>query len=300
MSTFANIRKATIPKARTGRPSANICLLVWTVFGINSAPLHAASKGAAIDYVEPRLLIGSIYGIGAEPKALLFRSERRAAETNSQVLVTCDYTYPNGSLAAHDRIIYEAGQLASFEETELQTNEKGSAIIRADPKNPGKRRIYFEYTTGQGSEAKKCTDSELLEKDTLVDDMISGFIESNWASLEKGESCKFRYIVLSRKETVGFKFVKDSETVWHGKRAVRIKMEPTSIIIAQLVDPLFFVVERDAPHRILEYTGRTTPLIKSGNKWKDLDAVCVFDWNLQEAAKAPMVSGAPGAAGAPR
>ena len=71
---------------------------------------------------------------------------------------------------------------------------------------------------------------------------------------------------------------KDSEATRDGKPVVRFKMEPTSVIIAQLVDPIFFVVEKQGAHRVLEYDGRTTPLIKSGNKWKDLDAVTVYEW----------------------
>ena len=108
--------------------------------------------------------------------------------------------------------------------------------------------------------------------------MIPAFIASHWDALMRGSAAKFRYIVPSRKETVGFKLIKESELTWEGKPAVRIKMEPTSIIIAQLVDPLFFVVEQKGMHRIFEYIGRTTPVIKSGNKWKDLDAVTVFEW----------------------
>jgi hypothetical protein len=247
------------------------------------------SQTPAVDYAEPRLLVGNIFPIDSEPKKLLFKSERRGMNSGNRVYATCDYTYPDGSLAARDRVAYQGGQLLSFEEELLQTGEKGSAVLRADLKEPRRRRIYFEYTVGQGAQARKSFGSELLEEDTLVDDMIQGFIQSHWNSLASGMPARFRYIVLSRKETVGFKLVKENETTFRGKAALRIRMEPTSIIIARLVDPLFFTVETDVPHRILEYTGRTTPLIKNGNKWKELDAVCVFDWSkgMAETAAIP-------------
>jgi hypothetical protein len=73
--------------------------------------------------------------------------------------------------------------------------------------------------------------------------------------------------------------VKESETTRNGKPVLRIKMEPTSFIIAQLVDPLYFVVEKHGAHRILQYLGRTTPVVKNGSKWKALDADTVFEWN---------------------
>ena len=54
-------------------------------------------------------------------------------------------------------------------------------------------------------------------------------------------------------------------------------MEPTSLVIAALVDPLYFTVEKNGPHRVLEYVGRTTPKIERNGKWKDLDAVTVYN-----------------------
>lgn len=271
-----------------------LSVLLWTaVVAFCVAPGHSYAQPPSIDYAEPGLLVGNIFALGPGPAKCLFKSERRGARTGDTVRVTCDYTYPNGALAARDRIVYEAGRLASFEEEELQTAEKGTAIIRPDPKNPGQSKIFFEYVTGQGSAAKTSGASETLANDTLVDDMIPAFIASHWADLDKGLPAKFRYIVLSRKETIGFKLLKESESVLQGQQVVRIKMEPTSFIIAQLVDPLVFVVEKAGKHHILQYIGRTTPLVKDGNKWKDLDATSTFDWTQEVAATgklAPAIS----------
>jgi hypothetical protein len=57
-----------------------------------------------------------------------------------------------------------------------------------------------------------------------------------------------------------------------------IKMEPVSRLVAHLVNPLVFTVEKDSPHRVLSYIGRTTPRMKKGKSWKYLDAETVFDW----------------------
>src|SRR5438105_2658313 len=208
-----------------------------------------SQPSTVVDYEQPNPLIGNIVPLGHEQQKCLFRSERKATRTDATVQVTCDYTYPDGSLAAHDHIVYRAGHLVSFAEDELQIGEKGSATIRQDPKNAGKQRIYFEYTTGRGAEARTTTASESLENAKLVDEMIHAFIVSHWNELQKGAPEKFRYIVLSRKETVGFKLVKETESTWHGKPVVRIKMLPTSLIIARLVDPVVFVVEKAGQHR---------------------------------------------------
>lgn len=268
-----------ITVAHACKPILNALVAIILGTAICACPFLARSQSAPVHYEEPAHLIGNIYAKGAESGKVLFKSERRATRTGDKVRVTCDYSYPDGAPAAHHQIIYESGRLSSFEEQLLQTGEKGSAVIRSDPRDPARERIFFEYSAGLGSEAKKSSASEVLEKDTLVDDMIPAFITAHWEALQKGEFAKFRYIVLSRKETVGFKLVKESETTWKGTPVVRIKMEPASFVIAQLVEPLYFIVEKQGQHRILEYVGRTTPLVKSGNKWKELDAVSIFEWN---------------------
>jgi hypothetical protein len=244
-----------------------------------AAPGASGSSSAAIDYEEPKLLVGNIFPLGPDPKKVLFKSERTAAREGATVKVVCKYTATDGSVAARDQISYGSGKLLSFSTDEYQTGEKGSAVIRPDPGHPGQRTIFFEYTASPGAAPKKSTETERTDMETLVDDMIPGFITTHWKELASGSPAKFRYIVPSRCETVGFRLVKESETTKNGKPVVRIKMEPTSFIIAQLVDPLYFVVEKDGAHRILQYLGRTTPVLKNGNKWKELDADTVFEWN---------------------
>ncbi len=85
--------------------------------------------------------------------------------------------------------------------------------------------------------------------------------------------------VLPRRETVGFIFVKSSESAWEGQPVLILKMEPSSRVIAALVEPLYFSLQKAPPHHVLEYIGRTTPKIETGGQWRDLDAVTVFDWN---------------------
>jgi len=246
----------------------------WLAAGSSTGP----STAAFADYEEPTPLVGQIYALGPGPQKLLFTSQRTATRTGSTVKVTCEYTGPDGSVAGRDSILYEAGRLRSFATDLFQTGERGSVVVRADPRNPGNQHLLFDYTTGQGGAVKSSHASESLEPETLVDDMIPVFVGHHWDELMRGAPARFRFVVLSRNETVGFKLVKDSETVWHGLAAVRLRMEPTSFIIARLVDPIFFLFEKGRRHRLLEYRGRTTPLIRAGNKWKELDATTVFDW----------------------
>lgn len=235
---------------------------------------RAASESA--DYLQPPQLLGSVFPIGGGQ--LLFRSERRSFETNDAVYVISDFTYTNGELAVRSCTVYRAGQLVSLEEEQLQLGEKGSVVIAPDSKHPNVRKLFFSYTTGHGWAAHTTTANEALQDDTLSNGMIGPFIASHWELLQQGKPVKFRLLVLSRKETVGFKFIKEIESSHNGVPVVRLRMEPTSIIIARLVDPLLFEVEKAPPHHVLQYKGRTSLFLRSGNKWRELDGICVYDW----------------------
>jgi hypothetical protein len=189
-----------------------------------------------------------------------------------------EYSYPDGKLAARERLTYDGDQLVSYELEQLQIGAAGRAELRRDPQHPEKNQILFEYATNTSSKSKPKVDSESLLKDTLVNDMVAPFLAQHWDDLSNGKEVKCRYIVVPRRETVGFTFKKHSESRLDTRPVLTIKMEATSPIIAALIEPLFFTVEKDAPHRVLEYRGRTTPKVLSGSQWKDLDAITVFDW----------------------
>jgi hypothetical protein len=234
------------------------------------------SGGEALEYEEPRFITGAIYGRGADAKKLLFRLEREARRSGETLNVRRDYTYPDGRLAAQEQVVYEGNDLVLYELKELQTDGEGSARIRRVPGNPAKGRIEFEYTSEAGSRTKRRTEG--LAENTLINDMVGPFLISHWAALVRGQKVQCRYLVVPRRESVGFTFVKDSEAVWEGRKVIIVKMEASSIFVSALIAPLFFTIEMAPPHRVLQYEGRTTPMIEESGRWKDLDAVTVFDW----------------------
>ena len=236
------------------------------------------TNGNLLKYEKPRFLTARIYAKGSDRKNLLFNFTRQSTRSGETLQVLREYTYPDGKPAARERLVYAGDNLVSYELEELQTGGRGRADIRCEPGHGGKGRICFEYSSDAASGAKPKTDSESLQKETLINDMVGPFLLSHWEALVNGREVKCRYIVVPRRETVGFCFRKESETTCEGRSVVIIKMQATSPVIAALIDPLFFTIEKNEPNRVLEYVGGTTPKIKSGGKWKDVDVVTVFDW----------------------
>jgi hypothetical protein len=233
------------------------------------------SQVSAPDYFEPKVLSGNIYDEAPNLNKLLFTFRRTATRSNATVRVLREYRTKDGALAAREQVVYEAGRLVSCELDELQTGTRATVAVRPVPNRNKEPRLFFEYARTKGDKPK--TASEDLPPNLLVTDMLACFITANWEKLMAGTSVPFRLVALERAETVGFKLVKTAESTRSGQPIVRIKMEPTSLIIAALVKPIYFTFEKNGEHRILDYSGRTTPKLARDGKWKDLDALTVYD-----------------------
>jgi hypothetical protein len=253
---------------------------------VNRAPLSAlivvvlfrsliSSSFAGDEHLQ--FLTGRILDKASDTDKLLFIFKRSAQVTNEITRVACDYFTPDGSIAVAEKFVYDQDALSSFEIDQFQTGAKGSGAVVADENNPSKKRLVLKWTTTHDGKAETKTSSEYLRKDTLVSDMIPGFIVKHWDELAGGKEVAFRCVIPSRLETVGFELVKESETDWDGKKVLRLRMKTSNFFAARLVAPIFFIVENEPGHRVLEYTGRTAPKLRKGQKWRDLDARVIFD-----------------------
>lgn len=258
--------------ARTGLAASIIAL----AGGYFSATLSivAAPESPSFRYEAPALLTATIRDLTSTN--VLFNFKRTATRSGTNLSVLCEYTYPDGTLAAREKLIYAGNRLISFSLDDKQSGANGGAKIRYDSTNNRSGEIEFTYQVKGGKPDKSV---EVLTSDTLTSDMVGPFIRDHWEDLMKGLEIKCRYLVVPRRQTVGFTLSKQSETTWQGKQVVTIRMKASSWVVGLMIEPLAFVAERNPPHRVLQYTGRTTPRIKSDNAWKDLDAVTVFDWN---------------------
>jgi hypothetical protein len=242
----------------------------FLIFFISLLFTHAVLADSEPSYLEPKNLTGTIYA-DASLKQVYFTIRRVATNDGSTIHVLREFSLPNGTLAARERVVYEGNHLKSFAYEDLQRGSAGDLTVKSAG---GDSKMNFTYTEGK----TKKTGSEKFLDEMLVSDMVGPYIVAHWDSLTKGATVKCRLIAMSRAETVGFKFFKEADTTWHGKPVMMVTLEPTSIIIAQMVEPMHFVIEKESPHLIIQYTGRTTPSVLKNGKWEDLDPVTVFDW----------------------
>jgi len=235
-----------------------------------------APAAEPFDYAQPARVTGTVFESGSKPRRVLFHFERVATRNGATVHVERKFILPDGTVAATEDIVYESGRLVSLEMKEFQAGLWGTMQIKADAKHPARHKIVI--THGKDGETKKAGTTDDLEPDTLVDDTIYPFILAHWDQLMQGGTVKFRLVSLEWEKTFGFKLVRAGESVVDGKTVVLVRMELTNALLAEFMNPVFFRLEKDGAHRLVEYLGRTTPRIRSGKSWKYLDADTVFDW----------------------
>jgi hypothetical protein len=227
------------------------------------------------DFASPKLLTGTLYEIGSMRTNILYTFRRTATRSGTTVNVERQFIGTNGSIAAVENIVYESGRLVSVQMQEFQAQVSGSVHIEPNPKDPLRQKLFIGYAHGLNPPDGE---AQNLQPDTLFDDTIYPFMMAHWDDLMQGHAVKFRFISLEHERTFEFRLVKIEESIQNGWTVEKIKMEPVSIFVSELLKPLIFTVEKDSPHHILSYTGRTTPRIKKGNSWKYLDAETVFNW----------------------
>ena len=225
---------------------------------------------------EPQRVTGTIYECNSDRKKVLFTFERTAARDGDTVRVERKFLQTDGTPAAVENIVYQAGQLMDYNMSEPRADIFGDIQTVADPKKPGAKRILIDYCHAPA--ARKKNDGEPLQPDTLIADNLYPFIIAHWEQLLGGTNVKFHFVSLEQERAYVFQLAKESEVSLDGHPVVRLKMTPTNPLVSMMVAPLYFTLEKDGGRRLLSYIGRTTPRVKKGKVWKYLDAETVFDW----------------------
>ena len=274
---FLSWRNIVVPRVRVGGAAWGVCLgllllgrLVCFADGTNLLP------AVTIDLAKPSVMTGTFYEIGSDRKKILFKYRRSAKRDGDNVQVEQLFTLPDGSVACRERIHYRNDMMVSYEMEDPRADTQGSILIERDPKKPKRERILLRHVEQQGAKITKST--EILQPNTLISDTIYPFILTRWDELMLGGVVKFHLISLDPPDVFNFRLQKEGETTWEGKPVVRIRMEPTNLIVAHFIKPIYFLIETAAPHRVFSYTGRTTPQAKVDGAWKFVEAEAVFDW----------------------
>lgn len=204
-----------------------------------------------------------IYDRSSNYQKILYQLERKEVEKQGEKIVEDIFKDPHGNIVARESFVYKGEGLLSYQLKHFQLGVNGKVSLNTQT---------VTFTLGDK------TSEEDFQSNVLSKNQVVPHLYQHWNELMAGETISIRLLVVDRAETVGFKFFKEEETTYKEKQIVSIKMKPSNFIIAALVDPLIFKFEKDAPHKLLEVNGRVVPKQLVDDKWKDLDAVTVYQY----------------------
>jgi hypothetical protein len=122
--------------------------------------------------------------------------------------------------------------------------------------------VTFERVEGD----RRQTRVEERAEAVAVGPTLVGVIAKRLAELRAGASVPVRLAVLDRLETIGF----DLTAVDAAPGTTRVRMTPSSFVIAWVVDPITFTF--DATGKLTQLEGRVPPKLLERGRLRDLDA----------------------------
>ncbi|MGZ3692996.1 MAG: hypothetical protein ACXWQO_02015 [Bdellovibrionota bacterium] len=218
-------------------------------------------------------LTGKIFdnAASATTPAFVYVTVRR--QEGPQLISTTTYRDPVGNLLVEENTTYENGRLTRYVYDQKQVQESGEIELK-----DGKASYKF-----RAAGKKEASDSESIEPNMIVPDMVPAVVQTHWQDLMNGETVKTRFLVLERQDTFGFKFYKAKEREQGGIAVVDFILKPTSFIIAAITPRIRITLEKAAPHHAVELEGilpvripEKFPPVKRSD-YHALDGVLKFD-----------------------
>ena len=174
------------------------------------------------------------------------------------------YTDKDGKEVVVETAFIDKGHIVSFHQDQKQWNSSGDMIVKDG-------KVHFTYTR----EGKTKTAEDDAGADFVVTASLMNYVREHWSDIVKGKAVKFKLGALERREVVAFEIKKEKEMIYNGQPAYVLKMSPSSMFIAALVNPIFFT-STTSGDRLWEIDGRTPLKFKKGDAWKDYDGHTVY------------------------
>ena len=222
-------------------------------------PLTRAQDGATQSAFE---------GFDLKSGQLLFRGESHTVQEGGRTKESVRYFDLSGTVIQTLETEFDSGsaKLFSMKREFPLTGETESATIEGD---------HVKMTHRESGKDKEKQDQLKWTGVMVFPPTVVPRMRLGWETLMSGRKLEIDMVVPSRLDSYGFRILKEAETELEGRRIVVMVLEPGSMLVRRLVDPMRFVWSLDSPRRVLEYRGRTTVRDAKGDP---IDARIVYHY----------------------
>ena len=196
-----------------------------------------------------------------EGKEQKFSYERFQKAEGSKVFDRAVYKDMDGKELTIETMETDGGKLIKYEIEQKQLKQKAWIEVATD-------KVTFNLKKYRKKNYPKTED---LPNNFIVGLQIVPTIKKNWDKLMKGDELEIKLGVWHRQEAITFDLSKEKA---EGNDFV-VKMNPSSMFIRAVVDPIFFTFDKNTKN-LTSYKGRTTPKVKKGKSYYDFDGLTKY------------------------
>ncbi len=201
---------------------------------------------------------------------MLFSMKNEYSISGDEKVYVSTYLSPEGHELVRETSTFQLKEgreiLKKFRVEQLQLKTDGHVEIK-----DGKAHFHL-LKDGKTQSAEEKVGEDFIVSSTLIAHLRQ---PKNWENLLKGERVRVRFAVIDRRETVGFEFFKVKDIEVQGRKAIAVKMKPSSLLISAIVDPLYFYIDLENG-LLLEMEGRSAVKTGEAGQWKDFDGYTVY------------------------
>lgn len=219
--------------------------IIFTI--VLAQPLFAAEK---------LIYTGEIFDKSGKTK--VFTYERYQDVQGDKVLDRAVYKNMDGEVQTEEKMESVKGELVRYDMDQKQLKQK--AWIEVDDKN-----ITFNLKKWR---KRNYPISTKRKSNFIMGLQIVDFVVKHWDEFKKGKEQEISLGVWHRQEAIRFDLSNDK--MENGKMV--IKMNPSSMFIRAVVDPIYFTFDTKTKE-LVEYSGRVVPKEKRNKGYYDYDGL---------------------------
>ena len=202
---------------------------------------------------------GAVFAQDAPAAPSLFTYERRVNNTASGLSSAHITRDPSGEVIIAEQALFTAAYaLQRFDAINKQVGYSGSVVL-------GDGGRHLEYRLNENG--KVTVASEDVTDPVVTGPSLHGFILHHWGDLAQGKKIPVRMIVMTKKETYGFKVRRLAQA--EGRTSFSIT--PSNLLVRLAVAPLIVTFD-SVTRNVVRYEGRVPPMRVQGGKLRNLDA----------------------------
>ena len=192
---------------------------------------------------------------GLEGGPMRYRAERTFVESDGKTTETTIFSTPEGTPIQEVVGVFETDTLVpvSYTVNDQRSGQKETALREGD-------KVLMTALEKTGEKEK--SGSVKYKEGMIIISSVVPFIQRNWEALAEGKELTFLLLAPVKQDYFQFRVVKDDGKgelkVKAPEGAMVIRMEADTWLIRKMVDPMYFVMDGQPPHRILEYHGRSS------------------------------------------